>query len=230
MTPAFWARGAHKWIGLIIGVQALLWTIGGVYMTAISLDIIHGNHLAHAHREPLLRQAAYVPQHTLLARYPGVRGVSIKRFMDRDVFELTTTDGVLLADARTGEQITPLAEADALALARMFYQGDAVPLRAEWITDAPREVATQAVPMWAVHFDDRNATTLYLSPHTGELLARRHSLWRLFDFVWMLHIMDYDTRSDVNNTLLRMATAVGLLFSLSGAWLLFYSFRRRRQS
>ena len=39
--------------------------------------------------------------------------------------------------------------------------------------------------------------------------------------------MDYEARSDVNNTLLRVASAVGLVFVLSGAWLLFYSFRRR---
>ncbi|QLQ29148.1 MAG: hypothetical protein HZT39_13695 [Pseudoxanthomonas sp.] len=36
MKSAFWARKAHKWIGLIIGVQALLWMISGVYMTVIS--------------------------------------------------------------------------------------------------------------------------------------------------------------------------------------------------
>lgn len=81
--------------------------------------------------------------------------------------------------------------------------------------------------MWAVHYADAGETTLYFSPYSGELLARRHSLWRWFDFLWMFHIMDYEARSDVNNTLLRVASAVGLLFVLSGAWLLFYSFRRR---
>jgi hypothetical protein len=49
----------------------------------------------------------------------------------------------------------------------------------------------------------------------------------VFDFLWMLHIMDYEQRSNVNNTLLRVASTVGLLFMLSGVWLLFYSFRRR---
>jgi hypothetical protein len=43
----------------------------------------------------------------------------------------------------------------------------------------------------------------------------------------MLHIMDYDKRTDVNNLLLRVASGVGLIFALSGAWLVFYSFRRR---
>lgn len=41
--------------------------------------------------------------------------------------------------------------------------------------------------------------------------------------------MDYDTRDDVNNNLLRVAAGTGLVFALSGAWLVFYSFRRRAQ-
>ena len=41
--------------------------------------------------------------------------------------------------------------------------------------------------------------------------------------------MDYDQRTDVNNGLLRTAAGVGLVFALSGAWLVFYSFRRRAQ-
>ena len=84
------------------------------------------------------------------------------------------------------------------------------------------------MPLWQVRFADRGDTTLYLSPETGELLAKRHSLWRWFDFLWMFHIMDYEARTDVNNTLLRVSAAVCLLFALSGVWLLFYSFSKRR--
>ena len=32
--PAF-ARSTHKWIALIVAVQAVFWTLGGVYMTQI---------------------------------------------------------------------------------------------------------------------------------------------------------------------------------------------------
>jgi hypothetical protein len=46
----------------------------------------------------------------------------------------------------------------------------------------------------------------------------------------MFHIMDYEERENVNNTLLRVASMSGLVFALSGAWLLFYSFNRRRQA
>jgi len=46
----------------------------------------------------------------------------------------------------------------------------------------------------------------------------------------MFHIMDYEERENVNNSLLRVASITGLAFALSGAWLLFYSFQRRRQA
>ena len=227
MKPAFWARRAHKWIGLIIGVQALLWMISGVYMTVISLDIIHGDHLAHTHSEPLDPRAVRVDQSALADKYPGLTSLRMKRLLDREVYELHQGEKTTLIDAESGKQVSPLKEATALALAKVTYQGNAKVDRVEWITQAPQEVATRPVPMWAVHFADRGHTTLYFSPETGELLARRHSLWRWFDFLWMFHIMDYEARSDVNNNLLRVAAATGLIFALCGVWLLFYSFQRR---
>lgn len=230
MKPAFWARRAHKWIGLIIGVQALLWMISGVYMTVISLDIIHGDHLAHTRIESLDPRAVRVDQADLAARYPGLTSLRMKRLLGLEVYELHQGRTTTLIDAASGKQISPLRQATALALAKAAYQGQAGVDRVEWITQAPQEVAGRPVPMWAVHFADRGHTTFYFSPDTGELLARRHSLWRWFDFLWMFHIMDYEARSDVNNNLLRVAAATGLVFALCGLWLLFYSFQRRART
>ena len=64
---------------------------------------------------------------------------------------------------------------------------------------------------------------------TGELVSRRHDLWRTFDFVWMFHIMDYDDRQDVNNILIRIFTWMGVATAATGGWLLLYSFRRKRR-
>jgi len=71
---------------------------------------------------------------------------------------------------------------------------------------------------------DARHTTLYVSPQTGEVVARRNDLWRAFDFVWMLHIMDYDEREDFNHPLLIATAATALLFVLSGLGMLGYSF------
>jgi len=230
MKPAFWARRAHKWIGLVVGVQALLWMISGVYMTVVPLDIIHGDHLAHSHSEPLAADAPRLPQDKLMALHPGITALKVKRLLDREVYEIHQDGRAALIDTRTGDRITPLERTTVVALAKAVYQGEAEVTGAEWLTRAPREVQTRPVPMWAVRFDDSGQTTLYFSPDTGELLARRHDLWRWFDFLWMFHIMDYEKRTDVNNTLLRVAAAIGVLFALSGVWLLFYSFTRRRSA
>ena len=79
-------------------------------------------------------------------------------------------------------------------------------------------------------FDDAGSTAFYVSPDDGSLITRRHTYWRIFDFAWMLHIMDYEERADVNNTLLRISAGLGLVLSVLGMWLLFFSFRRRRGS
>jgi hypothetical protein len=229
MNLPFWVRRAHKWIGLVIGVQALLWMLSGVYMTAISLEVIHGDHLAHVADAPLERQAQLLDVSQLAHIRPGFESFKLKRFLGREVYELKGDGKASLVDARTGEMLSPLPRDQVVARAKDIYQGEAEIREVTWITQAPQEVAKRPVPMWAVRFDDRANTTLYFSPDTGDLLARRHDLWRWFDFLWMFHIMDYDQRTDVNNALLRVAAGVGLVFALSGAWLVFYSFRRRAQ-
>lgn len=227
MNLPFWVRRAHKWIGLVIGVQALLWMLSGVYMTAISLDVIHGDHLAHVFNEPLDRGRDRLDVAQLARLQPGFESFKLKKLLGREVYELRTGGRASLVDAQTGALLSPLPREQIVERARDIYQGEAEIREVTWITQAPQEVARRPVPMWAVRFDDRANSTLYFSPDTGDLLARRHDLWRWFDFLWMFHIMDYDTRSDVNNGLLRVAAGVGLLFALSGAWLVVYSFRRR---
>lgn len=230
MKTAFWARRVHKWVALFIGVQALLWMLSGLYMTAISIDIIHGDHLVHRDNQPLSSTGTLLHPDVLAQRYPGLTGFRLKRFMKREVFELQQGATTMLVDARNGAQISPLNEEMARTLAQSFYIGNAPIRTVELMTKAPQEVSNRPVPIWRVEFADRNETTLYLSPQTGELLAKRHDLWRWFDLLWMFHIMDYDERSDMNNMLLRITSSVGLVFALSGIWLLVYSFGRRRRA
>jgi len=227
MKLPFWVRRTHKWIGLIVGVQALLWMISGVYMTIISLDVIHGDHLAHVAGVPLGQSGDRMEIGKLQARYPGIQSLRLKKFLGQEVYEIRQGEKSSLVHAQTGETISPLKRDAIVALATEIYQGNAQIRDISLITEVPKEVARRPMPMWAVSYDEWAETTLYFSPNTGELLARRHTLWRWFDFLWMLHIMDYDNRTDVNNTLLRAAAGIGLVFALSGAWLVFYSFRRR---
>jgi uncharacterized iron-regulated membrane protein len=226
MKPAFWSRRLHKWLGLFVGLQALLWMASGLYMTAISIDVIHGDHLAHRDQTPL-SEAVAGAQLKLDARFDGITGIKLKRMLGRDIVEVRHAGGVGLLDAATGVRRDPLDKATMQQLAESMYQGRGRVTRLELLATLPGEVATRKAPLWRADFDDGSATSLYFDPQTGDLVAKRHDLWRVFDFLWMLHIMDYDTRDDVNNTLLRIASVFGVLFGLSGLWLLWFSLRRR---
>ncbi|MFC5510332.1 PepSY domain-containing protein [Massilia jejuensis] len=230
MQSAFRVRRAHQWIGLVIGVQALLWMISGLYMAVVPLEVIHGDHLAHLPAQPLAPAPGRLPQARLHERYPGITSIRMKNLLGRDVYEIRQGAQASLVDAGSGDRISPLERDDIVALADAAYAGEGSIRGVEWVTRAPREVGARPVPLWAVHYDEAGRTTLYFSPHTGDLVARRHELWRWFDFLWMFHIMDYEEREDVNNTLLRVASATGLVFALSGVWLLFYSIGRRRRA
>ena len=222
-----WVRRTHKWLSLVVGIQALLWVLGGLYMVAVPIEIVHGDHLARSERPALRADAARIDPAALAARYPGSSGFVFKQLGGREVVEVRQGKQVLLADAASGVALAPLGRAQVEALARAAYLGDGKLRAAEWLTTSPREVGGRPAPLWAVHFDDMVSTTLYYSPYSGELVTRRHALWRWFDFVWMLHIMDYEEREDVNNGLLRTGTIAAFAMTLSGVWLLALWLRKR---
>ena len=137
----------------------------------------------------------------------------------------------MLIDAASGQRLSPLPENLVLSLAGAYYAGQGTIATTKFLErDAPMEIQTRPLPLWQVNFDDWLETTLYIHPDTGALVTRRHRFWRWFDFLWMFHIMDYDTRSDMNNGLLRASTILGTVTVLSGGWLLYFSFRRRRSA
>lgn len=223
------ARTTHKWLALIIAIQAVFWTLSGLYMSAVHIDIIHGDRLVKAAAPQPLALAGLVEPAHVAHLAPGMRSLRLERQLEQPVYVVQGQDGQALFDARSGRRLSPLGEADIRARARALYAGKGDIVSIERLTKVPGEIKSRPAPIWRVEFEGAWRPTFYISPQTGQLVARRHDLWRAYDFVWMFHIMDYENRTDVNNILLRVATWMGLATSLTGAWLLLYSFRRRRR-
>lgn len=220
-------RQWHRWIALLIGAQLLLWVASGLYMTAVPIEYIHGDHLVRAQDARLPRDVTLIPVRAALAPFEEVRSARLKTLLGKPVFEVAHGSGTDLVDARSGERLTPLRENDARALALAYYAAQHPIRELQLLADAPAEVSGRKPPLWRVTFDDSTDPTLYFSASTGELVAKRHRWWRTFDFLWMLHIMDYETREDVNNALLRVASVIASLLALTGLWLVFPGLRRR---
>ena len=219
-------RKTHKWLALAVGVQLVIWSMTGLYMTAVHIDIIHGDHLVRAQPEQGVAAAELADPLRLAAGAQSVR----LAFAGRQPLWVVGRGGEEQAyDARTGAARPPLGEAQIRALAAARYTGPEPIVSARLIDALPGEVRGREPPLWRVEFDHWNKPTLYLSPVTGELVTRRHELWRLFDIAWMLHIMDYRERENVNNWLLRAFTSGAVLTALSGAWLLLFAFPRKKK-
>ena len=127
-----------------------------------------------------------------------------------------------------------LSKADAIEVAEQWLIEGVPASRAEWIEAGAggTEFRGRETAAWKVDFEGSEPLSLYIDPWTGDILARRTARWRLFDFLWMLHIMDYDTRDDFNHPLLQGAAIMGLLIALSGLayWLMTSRVFRRRRS
>ena len=183
-----------------------------------------------------MQQAITIPAaprvniNALFERYPDAEEISLRAVMGEPRYLVTTPDERYLVHPDTGTVISPLSEEKISEIARFHFNGQASIANVELITvDPPMEIQTRRLPLWRIDFDDRFSTSFYVDPVSGRLVTRRHQYWRIFDFMWMLHIMDYEERSDAHNLLLNTAQVSGLVFAITGLWLLFYSFSGRRK-
>lgn len=223
------SRKIHKWAALVLGIQLFLWALSGFYMVAVHIDIIHGDMLVKNTQQNIAYNDRFdVPLDQLTSIYPDAHSVTMRAMIGRPVYEITGEITILL-DARDGRQLSPLDKKTATDVAKYHYAGKSEVRHVELLErEPPTELQSRSLPLWRVDFDDKWNSTFYVDPYTGEFTTRRHSLWRVFDFLWMLHIMDYDERANVNNTVLRVFSILGTLLGLSGAWLLFYSFKKKQ--
>lgn len=228
MKPIVFFRKLHKWLGLIIGLQVIFWVVGGLVMSWLELEEVHGDHLRRSLTPSQVKLESLQSIKDIVARHQfKVIEFKLLNLPSQLQYHIRTTDNNWhYIDAATGDRLTPLSKNQAVALASEYYAGSAPLKSAEFITENSTEYRKQ-LPAWRIEFDDSEAATFYLAAETGQLMSVRNTQWRVFDFVWMLHIMDYKDRTDFNHPLLIIAAFLALVISISGAYLVFKTFRKR---
>ena len=91
------------------------------------------------------------------------------------------------------------------------------------------------LPAWRIDFEDGASRALYVAADTGAVTARRSTLWRTFDFLWALHIMDFKNHEDFNTPLLIISTALALIVIITGIIMFpsrfgYHGWRKRRRA
>jgi uncharacterized iron-regulated membrane protein len=226
-----WWFWTHKWIGLIVGLQILAWMVSGLFMTWFPIEKVRSEHLIREVAPRGMQQSidlmtATLPLATLSVPISRLELVDVAgRWMWRiDV----NGKPHALYDIAAGRMVSPLDEAAARAIAIADYAGEGKIVSATLIEkDAPIEYRS-TLPVWQFVFDDADATHLYVQPLTGRVAARRSGLWRMYDFLWSLHIMDYTERDNFNNWPVVIMSLLGVLLTISGIAILVYRFWPKR--
>ena len=228
-------RSLHNWLGLLLVVQITLWFLSGLVMAVLPIEQVRGEHLRQL-VSTNWQQAQVSPQQ-ILRRHSTTAILSLSQRLTWQNNTLIATPVYLVNDsgimqrynAQTGAALPELAEQDIRQLGQAQYQGDGQLTSAVLLDHLPQEVQQLPAPLWQLQFADSDNSRFYLDPATGSVLRVRTDNWRWFDFFWMLHIMDYQDRSNFNSPLLIAFSASALLFTLSGMVLLWQRFRPRKR-
>jgi len=225
-------RSTHQGIGLVIGIQVVLWITGGFVMSVLPLEKVRGEDRIRESGPAVIPADRPLLAPDAVARMHGIAGfeeVRLVSWLDGPAYRIRHAGGWLLADAEGGRQLSPLDADAARRVAEADYGGPGRVRAVREVADPASEIRGLPLPVWRVEFDDDRSTTLYVSPDEGRVLARRNDLWRVYDFFWMLHIMDYSGREDFNTPWLTAAAVVGWTLAVTGIWLVVAWLIRRRK-
>jgi hypothetical protein len=219
----------HKWLSAAAFVQLAIWTVSGSFFAWTKQESMKSAPVAGAHRGVIsAAPAADVGRAIEAGRAAGAGDVERVELVARPsgAFYVVRGDrAVVRLDARTGA-LAAVTREEAEATARRDQPGDPAVKDATLVTAGPPieyrdcESGDCALPAWRVSLADAAGTNVWVDATTGEVTTRRNDVWRTYDFLWSLHIMDYKERESFHHPLMWIAATAALLTVLTGIILL----------
>lgn len=225
------ASKVHKWLSLVIGAQMLIWFASGALLSFLPIEKVRGEHLVD--RESVIAfpvDASFAPAGQILAQADApVEAMTWHMLEGRAVAELATTKGIKLFDAATGVLLPPVDAKVATRIAEAAWRSDDKPKSTASLVTQESPEYRAALPAWRVTFADSDQTSVFVAQQTGRITAVRTGAWRLYDFFWSLHIMDWKNHENFNTWWLLSFAIGGLLLGLAGTVLLVMRWPVRRK-
>lgn len=246
----FYIRKTHRWLGVILGIQFMLWTIGGLYFSWSNMDEVHGDF--EKRNAPLLSSAISLVSPSVVLdsikkvhRIDSVVSIQLIELSGKPFYQIRCISAIHndanhehdmqtmnhLANAETGQLRGALSREEAIEIAKARFNGKSELKTVEYLTNADghHEYRGNPLPAYAVTFEHPSRTTVYVASELGTVEKFRNNKWRIFDFLWMMHTMDYKGRDNFGNILLRFFSIFGLVTVFSGFLLFFVSARWGRK-
>lgn len=211
-------RKAHRYLGIFLGIQFLMWTISGLYFSWTDIDEIHGDQFKKI--PPVQASFNNLISPSNLEGRPVVESIVLKEINGNPYYWINKKQ---LYNAETGKLKQGITEEEALSVAKRFISDDLIVKNVKLInkTNEHHEYRERLLPAYVISYTHDDEIKVYISVNDGAYQTIRHRSWRWFDFLWMTHTMDYQGRDNFNTLILRAFSLLGLITVLSG-FLLWY--------
>ena len=211
----FLVRNIHKYLSFLISIQLLLWTVSGIYFAFNKIENVRGEQYR---EEPNFN----VDFSKLNFEIDGAQNIRVTDRMDQQILVVDGIYGREYLDFY-GKDVQQLNAEEAKTLSAKHTS--LIPESVELVTEniVGSEFRGRALPIFRVKSvnDVGESINVYLNVYTGEVEAVRSIQWRIWDLMWGFHIMDWETRDDIDNLLLKIFSILALISSITGVLLFF---------
>lgn len=210
----------HKYLSLVISIQLLLWTVSGIYFAFNKIELVRGE-------QYLIEQKVSKLNLKEVESSFSAKNVNFVRRLDEWIIKVETDSGFSYTDLQ-GQNLDELNAEEVKEVVRQST--NLIPLMAQRI-DKPEiraEFRGRNLPIFKVATSTTDNINVYVDAFTGEVTAIRSDSWRIWDFLWGAHIIDYSERENINNFLIKILSILALISSLSGIVLFFKTFKFKK--
>ena len=211
----FLVRKTHKYLSILISIQLLLWTISGIYFAFNQIELVRGEQYR-------LPQVFSVDLSKVNVFLDSVKSIQVARRFGEEILIVRKEAGTEYLNLQ-GVALEKLSREQAISIVSSVTS--LTPLAAEEINDPEpgSEYRGRNLPLFKVITQDQenDEINVYVDAISGQVVAIRSEQWRLWDLMWGLHIMDWETRDEINNWLLKLFSVLALISSLTGVFIFF---------
>lgn len=206
-------RKTHRYLGLFLGIQFLFWTISGLYFSWSDIDDIHGDQFKNSEYQPKTFKDLISPSDLKIAN--GIHSIQLRDINNTPYYWVNENQ---LFNAIDGKLKNSITKEEAVSIAEVYLKKDLKVTSVERIDAAGKhhEYREKLLPAYVISYSNDEVLKAYISIKDGKFQTIRHRNWRWFDFLWMTHTMDYESRDNFNTMVLRAFSLLGLITVLSG--------------
>ena len=213
-------RVFHKYLSLIISIQLLLWTISGIYFAFNKIELVRGE-------QYIIKDKPSSIEINNLNISSNVKNIEIFKRLNQWVVKAEMDAGFKYQDL-LGNEVYELSPNEAIEVVKLKTTLSPIDVMKINESSARSEFRGRSLPIYKIKTNSSDDTNVYVDVMSGKIVAIRSDSWRVWDFLWGAHIIDYRERDNINNILLKIFSILALLSSLSGIALFFNTIKKFR--